>query len=65
MSGMRICENYANMNQSMNDFEVNIGYSKLTFSRYCYIIIPSLGILINLFVIINYLRKKRDQRESR
>jgi len=65
MSGMRKCENYVNMNQNMNNFEVNIGYSKLTFSRYCFIIIPSFGILVNLFVIINYLRKKRDHRESR
>ena len=43
---------------------LNIGYSR-QFSKYLFIIIPSLGVILNLGVIIIFFRKKTNDKESK
>ena len=43
---------------------LNIGYSR-QFSKYLFIIIPTLCVILNLGVIIIFFRKKTNDKESK
>lgn len=60
-----LCENFVNFNQSLNNYDFNTGYSVMDFSRYCFIVIPCLGLVVNLFLIVTFLRKKKNEKESK
>jgi hypothetical protein len=55
-----VCYNYReNFNQTHANVSLNIGYSKNSVSKYSFIVIPALGIIINSAMIILYIRKKQ------
>ena len=59
------CEIIMNFDQSNYHYELNIGYSRSDLSKVCFIIIPVLGAILNFVVIINFLLKKKNDKESK